>query len=336
MAPTRELSTEERAQIVAFSESGMRQIDIANRLMVSQSVVAKTLRKYRERGTFSSAKRQGRPRATTHRTDVMIRRVATIHPMWSAKEIAAELPAATSTRTIQRRLHDEFDLKSRRPAKKPLLSRKNLRDRLAFCRKYRHWTAQMWKSVLFTDESQFHLFENMCKYVRRPRNARFNRRYTLPTVRHSPSVMVWGSFSGRGIGSLHFLPPNTTFRAANYLAMLQEVLPHTMERLGATVLQQDNAPCHKAKIVGAWLRSENIEVLEWAGQSPDLNPIENLWYSMKRKVKLHQPTGLPHLRAIITQVWNEELSPSACEKLAESMPRRIQAVLKNKGGHSSY
>jgi transposase len=55
MAPKRELLTEEKAQITAFSETGMRQIDVARRLHVSQSVVYKTLKKYNQRGSFKPA-----------------------------------------------------------------------------------------------------------------------------------------------------------------------------------------------------------------------------------------------------------------------------------------
>ena len=44
-------------------------------------------------------------------------------------------------------------LVSRRAAKRPLLSRKNIRDRLIFCKRYRDWTAEDWDKVIFSDES---------------------------------------------------------------------------------------------------------------------------------------------------------------------------------------
>ena len=52
----------------------------------------------------------------------------------------------------------EDGLVSRRTAKKPLLSRKNIRDRLIFCKRYRDWTAKDWGKVIFSDESPFRLF----------------------------------------------------------------------------------------------------------------------------------------------------------------------------------
>jgi transposase len=159
MPRNKEISTEKRAQIVALCKTGMKQTEVGERLGVSQQVVSLTWKKYRDQDCFESAHRSGRPHATTMRTDAMIRRVATIHPALSAKEIQAELPSTPSVRTIQRRLHDNFQLKARRPARKPLLSKKNLRDRMSFCKKYSHWTEEMWKQVLFSDETLFHQFK---------------------------------------------------------------------------------------------------------------------------------------------------------------------------------
>lgn len=64
---------------------------------------------------------------------------------------------SASARTVRRRLLED-GLVSRRAAKKPLLSRKNIRDRLIFCKRYRDWTAEDWGKVIFSDESPFRLF----------------------------------------------------------------------------------------------------------------------------------------------------------------------------------
>ena len=52
----------------------------------------------------------------------------------------------------------EDGLVSRRAAKKPLLSRKNIRDKLIFCKRYRDWTAEEWGKVIFSDETPVRLF----------------------------------------------------------------------------------------------------------------------------------------------------------------------------------
>jgi hypothetical protein len=141
--------------------------------------------------------------------------------------------------------------------------------------------------------------------------------------------MIWASFGGLGPGELWFLPPNTTINADKYISILEEHLEPSMERLQCIVFQHDGAPCHQARKVREWLHSHDVTVLDWPGQSP---AIENLWCQMKRKVATCQPTSLSHLKEVITQVWNDSVSPEECRKLAESMPRRIEA----KGGHSKY
>ena len=148
--------------------------------------------------------------------------------------------------------------------------------------------------------------------------------------------MVWGSISGAGKGDLWFMPPNTTISSHVYLELLQEKLQSLLMRLDCHTFQHDGAPCHQAKIVKRWLSDENIPVLNWPGQSPDLNPIENAWMVIKRRVAAAKPESLTHLKDIISQVWHEKFTIAECQKLVDSMPKRITAVLKNKGLVTKY
>ena len=102
------------------------------------------------------------------------------------------------------------------------------------------------------------------------------------------------------------------------------------------LLQQDSAPAHTANKVRNWLVSNRIEVLEWPGNSPDLNPIENLWMILKRKVRLHQPKNMQDLIYNIKRVWCTEITAELCRKLVDSMPNRLKNVLKHKGFATKY
>ncbi|KAK0146917.1 Plexin-B2 [Merluccius polli] len=99
--------------------------------------------------------------------------------------------------------------------------------------------------------------------------------------------------------------------------------------------QQDNAPCHKAQIISDWFLEHDNEftVLKWPPQSPDLNPIEHLWDVVEREIRIMdvQPTNLQQLRDAIMSIWTK-LSEECFQYLVESVPRRIKAVLKAKGG----
>ena len=75
--------------------------------------------------------------------------------------------------------------------------------------------------------------------------------------------------------------------------------------------------------------------MEWPGNSPDLNPIENAWKLIKARVKEAKPTSLPHLQKVIEDVWYDmDIHYFRC--LVESMPRRMQDVIKAKGDMTKY
>ena len=333
-----ELADTKRAQIIALWEAGVAQVDIGKQLGESKQCVSYTIKRFKDTGSFKSKPRSGRPRVTSKNTDRLIRRASVKHPTASASSISNLLPAPVSTRTIQRRLHTEFNLKAYKAAKKPLLSAKNIRDRYTFCKRVENWTSEMWSRVLFSDETIIKQFANRgSAKVRRPPGKRYDPRYIIPTVKHSNSVMIWGSFSMSGRGNLWFLPANTTMNASNYLQLLKDNLQPMMGVRETTIFMHDGAPCHQAKTVKNWLESENIEVLgPWPGNSPDLNPIENLWTIVKDKVANQQPGSYADLIAAVQKVWCKEISPELCQKLVNSMPTRVKEVLKNHGKPIRY
>jgi transposase len=89
-------------------------------------------------------------------------------------------------------------------------------------------------------------------------------------------------------------------------------------------------------VITKWLREQNIYILDpWPGNSPDFNPIENLWSILKRRVDKQKPTNSDKPQALIIKEW-AAISQDVAQKLIDSMPGRITEVLKKKGQHCKY
>ena len=118
---------------------------------------------------------------------------------------------------------------------------------------------------------------------------------------------------------------------------LKKTLNHYYPRARLIHLQQDNSSVHTSKIVKNWLKKNKIPVLPWPSQSPDLNPIENLWADLKKRVyrKNHNITSKKVLWNVIQEEW--EATPlETCKRLIESIPERLKAVLKVKRNPTRY
>ncbi len=107
--------------------------------------------------------------------------------------------------------------------------------------------------------------------------------------------MVWGCYSGKvGRGSPYFLPKKMTMIGERYKRGTEENLIPFMNFHRAKTFMQDGAPCHRSNMVIEVEKKEKFSILDWSGNSPDMNPIENCWSHMKRKLKEdHTLTSIP-------------------------------------------
>ena len=120
-----------------------------------------------------------------------------------------------------------------------------------------------------------------------------------------------------------------------YTDVLKSNLVSNMRKLKADVFQDDSAPCHRSRIVKSWIQESQINILDWPGNSPDLNPIENLWAILKRKLKMTTITNRKNLIYEAKSKWSE-ISKDIIKNLVMSMPKRIDMVIKAKGGSTKY
>lgn len=163
------------------------------------------------------------------------------------------------------------------------------------------------------------------------------------------SVMVWASFSGkRGRSPLHImvrdpLAKRGGYSANSYLEVLEENIPKVYRR--GMLFMQDNAPIHTAIKVREWFQARRINLIDWPPYSPDLNPIEHIWFHLKAKVLElypelnHLSGGTDSIREKLEQALQEawEVLPQALfDSLLDSMKRRCEAVIIAEGWHTKY
>ena len=120
-----------------------------------------------------------------------------------------------------------------------------------------------------------------------------------------------------------------------YISTLDQSLMKDLHECEARTFVDDSAPCHRSKIVKNWSQNNKIETLDCPGNSPDLNPIENLWAILKRRLKMKPIRSQSELIKVAKLEW-KTIPQNILQNLVHSMPRRIKEVIDCKGGPSKY
>uniref|UniRef100_A0A4W5PHN0 Uncharacterized protein n=1 Tax=Hucho hucho TaxID=62062 RepID=A0A4W5PHN0_9TELE len=131
---------------------------------------------------------------------------------------------------------------------------------------------------------------------------------------------------------------SNTLNGAMYREILSEnLLPsaRALKMKRGWVFQHDNDPKHTARATKEWLRKKHFKVLEWPSQSPDLNPIENLWRELKVRVAQRQPQNITALEEICMEEW-AKIPATVCENLVKTYRKRLTSVIANKGYITKY
>ncbi|MBN3272188.1 TCB1 transposase, partial [Polyodon spathula] len=307
---------------------------------IPRSTIKAIIKKWKEYGTTTNLAREGRPPKLTDQARRALIREATKRPKITLKELqssTAEIGVSVHRTTLSRTLH-RAGLYGRVARKKPLLKEKNKQTRLVFTKRHVGDSPNIWKKVLWSDETKIELFGHQGKrYVWRKPNTSHHPENTIPTVKHGGgSIMLWGCFSSAGTGKLVRI--EGMMDGAKYREILEGNLFQSSRdlRLGRRfTFQQDNDPKHTAKATLEWFKGKHLNVLEWPSQSPDLNPIENLWYDLKIAVHQRNPSNLKELEQFCLEEW-AKIPVARCAKLIDTYPKRLAAVIAAKGGSTKY
>lgn len=334
----RQISDEKKLLIKQKLLDGATISEVSNALNISKS----TVQKYKVLSSLDLPfNRGGRCSKLSQRDENLILRKILKGEVDTATELARSFSSFNVSPQTIRRVLKKAGLKAAAKVKKPLLSKKHRKARLDFAESHKFWTVEDWKKVIFSDETKINrIASDGRKWCWKQPRSGLSDRVVSGTVKFGGgSVMVWGCFCFAGVGYMAKI--DNRMDAALYCRILEDELMDTFSFYSLdrneTIFQQDNDPKHKAKLTMSWLDSKGIKLLDWPAQSPDLNPIENLWSHLKKQLqKFPEPsTGILQLWERIQVAW-EAISKDFCVKLIESMPARINAVLSAKGGYTKY
>ena len=333
----RELTNDEKIMIYNKRVCGDSLMKIAKEHSISPEGVRKIIRRINETGSPENMRRNGRPRKTTDRDDRKIMQEISLNPRITAHELKEKLELNIGITSIKNRIH-EHGIRGYVARKKPMITPKNQSGRYNWAIQYENNPPEFWESVIWSDESKFLLINNNRRqYVWRKPGEAFKIGYTRPTVKHGGgSIMVWGCFSSSGVGNIVFIEGK--MNGEIYKTIINQNLKQSAEKMGLGdnfVFQQDNDPKHTSKTVQKFLAQEKISVLPWPPQSPDLNPIENLWQYLDDHIPKSSRTNINSFKLAIADTW-EKIPVDYLKKLVNSMNNRLNAVLQSKGGPTKY
>ena len=146
--------------------------------------------------------------------------------------------------------------------------------------------------------------------------------------------MVWGCFAWHGSGKIVQLRGNINGDIYKRL-LVHHMIPSAKQLfpVGGFCFQHDNATVHSPS--NAYLDKKEFQRMVWPPQSPDLNPIENLWFVMNESMKDRAPKNDDEFFTLIREAW-KKLSVEKLHNVVESMHHRCSLVIKAHGYPIDY
>ncbi len=335
------ISTSQRQNIISLASLGLSTRKIALQTGLGKSTVSQVLQEVQPERPRLHGGCPSKLSITNKRA--IVQKILTgkvKNAVQATHFINSIVDSPVSSQTVRNTLK-EASLKAVVKKKKPLLSTGHKKKRLAFALKYQHWTVEDWKRVIWSDETKVNrIGSDGQEYVWKKKGQGLISREVKGTVKFGGgSLMVWGCIGWNGVGVLSEVEGRMD--AEQYVAILEQGLLQSMEESGIPeddiIFQQDNHPKHTSRRAQKWFEEQDIKLLDWPAQSPDLNPIEHTWNHLKRSLSGYEsaPTGVHQLWERVVVEWGK-ISVEECQKWIGSMPRRVEAVIKAKGAHTKY
>jgi len=267
------------------------------------------------------------------------------------RELKFESNSNVSLDTLRRILRQN-NIRKWRAAQRPRLTLKHVAARFQWSKDNKDNTDEQWRRIIWSDECSVEKGKDPRQVwvFRRPGEAeKFKPQNVVPKEKgKGVSLMVWGCFAGNIRGPL--VSYEGVNNAATNIATLHDHLLPFIDSLPEAVkndviYQQDNATIHTAKATLKYLEDNAISVMKWPPISPDMNPIEHIWGTLKAKLHSMFPdtycirggpdTVHKELNRRLQVVW-DALEAEVFDVLVSSMRRRCNALYEAQGWYTKY
>jgi transposase len=305
---------------------------IARKVKTTPKTVKAVLQKYKETGSIKDRPRSGRKRKFTEAEAKKMVKQAKKGKF--ATQIARESPKKPHVNTVRNYLN-EGGIKWLKKKKIQRLSERHKIRRVEYSHEMKGYN---WNKVLFSDEKTFYLGASSDYAWQDPKN-----RISEEKTPYPKKLNVWGAIGTHMKAKLYYF--ETNLNSELYVRILKTRLkekqliyapkcPKTLAKKWEFL--QDNAKYHKTteamETIEDLVGDRNIE---HPANSPDLNPMENMWSYLDSKVKEAGPKTISSLKRVLTRAWND-LSWEYVAKSTKSMSRRLQKCIECGGQRLDY
>lgn len=330
----RHLSVDDKQQIIQLHLRSFKITAISERMNCHRSTVSTVINLWRK-GKFVASRKIRKCRRRLSAQNVhQILNYFIDNPFHTYMDCIQNLKLSVCRETIGRTL-SKNGIKNYVACSKLFLSIKNRIKRLRFAMKYQHWTWQ-WGHVVAMDEKTVQTYAN-CKKVmvkRRTRERYHPDKIASTEVQNTKNkVNLVGMIACDGPNMIYSVPTKLNGQQFKRLMRLK-----VRQLVGDNTLMMDNARIHGKGI--KYLLKSGVKVFtDFPPKSPDLNPIENIWAELQKRLnkKLFNIciSTKNDLLELIRDTW-KEIPATFIKNCMISMPQRLQEVINMKGGSTRY
>lgn len=330
-----------RKRVVVLKRAGYCLTDIWKRIQEEEGCnyslrsVYRLWRKFRNHHTILDLPRRKRDRKVDEDMLEIIETLLTENDELTARQLRERLletwPSLNVSLTTIKRARKKKGWVCTRPHYCQLLREANKIKRVEWC-KQQIDNKEQFKDVIFTDECSVQLEHHSRLCFRKNRQPRALKQ----RAKHPVKVHIWGGISYHGATKIVIFTGNmnairySKILDASLLQFIKECYPHGHR------LQQDNDPKHKSKFIEKYFTKNKINWWKTPAESPDLNPIENVWGSLKQFLRNDfKPKNLDELKSGIQQFWST-LTPEICRKYINHLHKVMPKVVTVGGNPSGY